>query len=216
MYDRPDTIKSILKAWQIENEPNKLSSLRWLIDEAKKLRHVKGLMGATGITTEDIIKNKQSGKFITRGNMRKEFIGSMLLYTYDPKWKEELPYYDIYPLIFPFELKEDGWLGINLHYLPPKLRQALLENLMQAFDDKKNRINITYKFLQATGTAYAPCIKRYLAGHVRSRLLIIEPEDWKKTIALPFAQFKKASQTQVWKESNTKIKSMDSGRKRRK
>ena len=30
------------------------------------------------------------------------FIGRMYLFNYDPKYKKELPYYDRFPLIFPF------------------------------------------------------------------------------------------------------------------
>src|SRR4051812_46135245 len=37
--------------------------------------------------------------------------GRMYLYNYDPKLKKKLPYYDTYPLVFPIDKKEEGFLG---------------------------------------------------------------------------------------------------------
>ena len=51
--------------------------------------------------------------------------GSMYMYFYDPKHKKTLPYYDRFPLIFPINKAKGGFLGINMHYLPPILRAPL-------------------------------------------------------------------------------------------
>ena len=45
--------------------------------------------------------------------------GGMFLFFYNPKLKDKLPYYDRFPLVIPLERYADGFLGINLHYLPP-------------------------------------------------------------------------------------------------
>ena len=44
--------------------------------------------------------------------------GEMYLFFYDPKFKNVLPYYDRMPLVLPFRVVNDGFYGINLHYLP--------------------------------------------------------------------------------------------------
>jgi hypothetical protein len=62
-------------------------------------------------------------------------IGKMYSFVYDPKTKEQLPYYDIYPLVFPIEYYNDGFLGINLHYLPPVLRARLMDALYETINN---------------------------------------------------------------------------------
>ena len=54
-------------------------------------------------------------------------IGRMYHFFYDPKHKKTLPYYDRFPLIFPFKSVRGGFLGINLHYLPLRLRAKLMD-----------------------------------------------------------------------------------------
>src|SRR4051812_17463081 len=44
-------------------------------------------------------------------NLSENSIGKMYTFMYDPKTKEELPYYDIFPLIFPIEYYSDSMLG---------------------------------------------------------------------------------------------------------
>ena len=61
-------------------------------------------------------------------------IGKMYIFTYDAKHKDTLPIWDSYPLVFPINFYSDGFLGINLHYLPPLARVAIMRNL----DDLKN------------------------------------------------------------------------------
>ena len=49
------------------------------------------------------------------------------MFFYDPKFKKTLPYYDTFPLVLPLETYNDGFLGINMHYLPIPLRVNLLD-----------------------------------------------------------------------------------------
>ena len=65
----------------------------------------------------DLIRD---GKQATR-----PFFGRLNMFFYDPKLKKKLPYYDRFPLVLPLENYNDGFLGINLHYLPIPLRIKL-------------------------------------------------------------------------------------------
>lgn len=123
-------------------------------------------------------------------------VGNMYMFVYDPKYKKTLPVYDIYPLVFPIEVYSEGFLGINLHYLPPLARIGLL----RALDDTKNnnkydestRLVVSYRLLKAYSTRFAGvenCIKRYLFGHVRSSFNYVQPTDWEKVALLPLQRF---------------------------
>lgn len=124
-------------------------------------------------------------------------IGKMIMFAYDPKYKDTLPIYDKFPLIFPLELYSDGsMLGLNIHYLSPAERLSLLNQLMKFRNNKKmddtTKLKISYDILASTrriSSLMRPCIKKYLPGHVRSRLIEIEPSEWDRVVQLPFASW---------------------------
>lgn len=133
--------------------------------------------------------------------------GSMYLFSYDPKHKETLPYYDILPLVLPFRKVPDGFYGINLHYLPYLARFKLLGELSKLATDKnmneKTKIQISWeilngssKFLSATA-----CVKHYLNNHIRSSFLKIPFTDWITASMLPVENFKKSTKEKVWRET---------------
>lgn len=131
----------------------------------------------------------------------------MYLYMYDPKLKEELPYYDTFPLTIVFRKVPGGFLGLNLHYLPPMLRMKLLGRLLEYTNDKtmSDTTKFKLKWTLLNNAARFPgvhaCVKRYLYSHVQSRIMRIHPADWKKTIMLPIDNFKKAPRNHVFSDS---------------
>ena len=119
-------------------------------------------------------------------------VGFMYHFFYDPKHKETLPYYDRFPLIFPFKrgftrqraIEEGSFLGINLHYLPPQLRARLMDGLYTISTDKtfdeNTRIRLSYEILNKASKFrfFKPCVKRYLVNRVRSRFVKINADQW--------------------------------------
>jgi hypothetical protein len=134
-------------------------------------------------------------------------VGHMYMYFYDPKWKKELPYYDQFPLVIPIEIYKDGFLGLNLHYLPYKYRAILMGKLLDLASDKKynerTKLIISYQMLKAAAKykEVSPCVKRYLKSHFRSKFLKVPPKAWQIAIFLPVERFKKAGKTRVWADS---------------
>jgi hypothetical protein len=141
----------------------------------------------------------------------RNFIGKMYFYFYDPKTKDSLPYYDRFPLVIPIEIYKDGFLGLNLHYIHPKQRLILLDNLSTILTnsnyDEKTRFRISYDYISRASKAYQamPCIKRYLFNHVRSKFLEISADEWDIAVMLPFETFVNASNSKVWTDSRKKF-----------
>lgn len=134
--------------------------------------------------------------------------GELYLFMYDPKHKETLPYYDTVPLVFPFRKLPDGFLGINIHYLPYMIRFKLLGQLDELVQNKnipeKTRIRISWDILNSS-SRYLPataCVKHYLTNQMRTRFLKIDYADWKMAAMMPLEGFKKQSKEKVWR--NTK------------
>jgi len=143
----------------------------------------------------------------------KHISGKLYMYFYNPKTKDELPYYDIFPLVFIMEVYPDGFLGLNLHYLPPDLRIILFEKLIKLTNNKRydetTRLRLSYNVIQKFGRFKwaAPCIKRYLTTHIKSDIREVSPENWELAIFLPTESFKKTIKEVVWNDSRKRIQS---------
>ena len=126
-------------------------------------------------------------------------VGNMYLYMYDPKYKATLPHWDMFPLVFPIDIYVGGFLGLNMHYLPPGARAALIRSLknLTLSDDKyntKTRLEgLTYMTLKEYGayfSGYQNCVKRYLNGHVvNGSMFMVHPSQWEYTISLPLQKW---------------------------
>ncbi len=116
----------------------------------------------------------------------------------DPKLKAILPYYDTFPLVMPIQSAPGGFLGINFHYLPIPLRMRLLETL-----DKRG-FRGDYRKLKNIREV-KPTLKHYLRKQFVSGFLELEEDDYAPSIFMPVAQFRKASASQVWRDSRRKI-----------
>ena len=119
------------------------------------------------------------------------FVGRMFIFAYDPKYKNVLPVWDKFPLVLPMETYSDGFLGLNLHYLDPYSRLALLDRLHDFINNDKynntTRFNLAYDLLSKSRRykLIEPCVKRYLYSHIMSSIIYIEPNNWETAIFLP-------------------------------
>ena len=138
----------------------------------------------------------------------KPFYGKLNMFFYDPKWKKKLPYYDTFPLVLPIERYPDGFLGINLHYLPIPLRIRLLDRLVDFSNntkfDESTRLIVDYKKLKKI-KYIKPTLHRYLAGHTKSQFRRIDADEFTIATLLPVQRFKKSNENEVWKDSRSMI-----------
>jgi len=138
-------------------------------------------------------------------------IGKMYFYFYDPKTKDSMPYYDRFPLVIPIEKYNDGFLGLNLHYIHPKHRMILLDKLSDTMSndtyDEKTKLKINYRYLAAASRIFEanPCIKRYLFTQIESRFLEITADEWDIAAMLPVESFVGATTSKVYADSRKKF-----------
>lgn len=175
--------------------------------------------GVTPRTKESIEwfrKRAQAMRRVNRNQLMKEepvelesneIVGAMYMYFYDPKTKDDLPYYDSFPLTIVVGPAEDGFYGLNLHYLPPLLRAKFLDSLMDITTNKKyddtTRFRLTYSMLKRASKYkyFKPCFKHYLNKHVRSRFARVPAPEWEIAAFLPTADFQKAGRNKVYSDS---------------
>ena len=167
-------------------------STAWYKDKIKEF----GMPGA-----QDLIRD---GK---RNN--KPFYGKLNMFFYSPKHAKTLPYYDTFPLVLPLEKYSDGFLGINMHYLPIPLRIRLLDKLVDYtnssdFTEASTRMVVDYNKLKNI-KLIRPTIHKYLSGYTKTQFRRIDADEWTIATLLPVQRFKKASDKAVWKESRSMI-----------
>jgi len=154
----------------------------WLLQKMAKLN-------PTAKDRMEIIKDREQQRTRT-------MIGRFYFFMYSAKTKEDLPYWDRFPLVIPLQRYPDGFLGLNLHYIYPRDRMILLTQLRRfatgSPNDEHTRLKMSYPILSAMSQLYraTPCVKRYLAGHVMSRYIEIPPEEWDIAATLPVQDFR--------------------------
>lgn len=175
-------------------EPRTTAARDWLMSKIKDLKP----------TRQALLNDKERLKTNT-------IIGRMYFYYYDPKLKDELPYYDRFPLVIPIERYQDGFLGLNLHYISPRQRIELLDALSDFATNSKydetTRLRLSWNKLKTVGKAFKakPCVKRYLFKHVDSRFLEITADEWDIAALLPFQNFQGATANKVYNDSRNKF-----------
>ena len=145
-------------------------------------------------------------KRVSLKSVAKPTIGGMYYYVYDAKFREKLKWFDLYPLIICIEYWEKGWIGLNLHYIPPQARQELLTALMKIGNNAESEsryMQISYNLLQQVSAdkMWKQCVHKYIENgkendpidgrtvFIKSKIIEVNPFDWEKVIYLPQEQF---------------------------
>ena len=183
---RSKYIDSVLKA-----AGNKPQSVAWFRNKIKEFGTPKSM---------DLIRD---GKRTSTPNF-----GLLNMFVYDPKLKDKLPYYDTFPLVLPIEQYNNGFLGINLHYLSIPMRIKLLDRLTNFTNnsqfDETTVIQADYSKLKNVNLI-KPCLKRYLAGNVKSKFRKVGADEFIVATLLPVQRFKKQSDNHVFGKSRGMI-----------
>jgi hypothetical protein len=184
-----------LQAFRAGITPRTKESRAWFQKKASNLRSIN----REALMQEEPLK---------RG--REEIIGSMQMFTYDPKTKDTLPYYDAFPLVVVVGPAEGGFYGLNLHYLPPILRAKMLDGLMGIATSKNSddaKFRLSYSMLQRSTKLkyFKPCFKHYLNKHVTSQFAEVLAPEWEIATFLPTADFRKRNRNKVYSDSREMI-----------
>ena len=163
-------------------------SIRWYRQKVQELlpKPQVRLMIREGIKTQKVTKRPN--------------FGMMNLFYYRPKGAAKLPYYDIFPLVIPLGRRlNDGFVGINFHYLSVPQRWLLLERLsmfqmpseLDAFDTEEGMGDVMALFWPKIRRkrGVKPIVRRYLTKYIKSYFLKIELSEMLIALAIPMERF---------------------------
>ena len=154
---------------------------------------------------QDLLPTPQVRQMIREGiknqkvTVRPNF-GTMNLFYYRPKGAAKLPYYDVFPLVIPIGRRlNDGFVGLNFHYLSVPQRWLLLERLsmfqvpseLDSFDTGEGEGDKMALFWSKIRRkrGVRPIVKRYLTKNIKSRFLKIELSEMLIALSIPMERF---------------------------
>ena len=179
-----------------ELERRSIESMKWYVGRMRKLK----------VNTDKFYKQSVMPR------TRRYLEGRMYNFFYDPIGEETLPYYDRFPLVLCMHIFPDRMMGLNLHYIQPRYRLILLDELFKYVNntdyDERTRFRVTYPILKSASKLRwgRPCFKTYLFSQVHGNALEIETEYWDIVSFLPTAQFMKKNIRSVYRDTLEKAK----------
>ena len=211
--------KSVKTTIGLIKDLKNLSTKQYTQDEIDKFNLIESIDNNLLAYKHGNIKSKLAYKYIMNNkNITSKYIlpGQVSLFTYnDPKFKDELEYYDKTPLVVFFGIfrtkdNEIREIGLNLHYFPPYTRKNVLNTIYETFksyfnkyfNEPTNKPNyiIDYKTLKhilKKNSKIAFAVKEYVPS--RRGITYIIPT---KLLPLAFyteGHFSKATMQQIYK-----------------
>ena len=191
-----DKVSDAIRTGTVGSEVKR--SAKWFQDK------IKGLEGSVrnqfSQTNAPKFYREAENKIDKKALKMRVNLGDLYAYYYNPKHKMTLPYYDTFPLIMLIGYEKETFLGLNFHYLNPKLRAILLDRVTTKVG--KGIINWT-KIVKIPQVE--PTVKRYRYDHIVRKVIPIEEKEKEIAIFLPLERFKKASKSRVWADSRKRI-----------
>lgn len=151
---------------------------RWLFEKATEAK-------TANIARKIVLSNDQRGRSVT-------ILGRMYFFKYNPLGRYTLSKYDKFPMCIPIQRYANGFLGLNLHYIPQGSRMTLIEmllktrNTFEMTDSTVMQVNYDMiKSFNKLSNLAGPCVHRYVFTQVRSRFIEIYPSEYDKAVQLP-------------------------------
>lgn len=183
------------------------SSMNWF---SKKAQNVKNITkGKINPQSDTVRKNIIKDNFATKAFKFKKS-GYIYFFNYQPPNSKNLPFYDRFPLVLSVGFRGSNVVGINLHYLPIRIRLYVMYKIVKSIANTKEnsriRMNgllssrVIRKYIMALGEEYS-------SAGIRSKIKLVTPEEFMIMAFLPLHKFAKKQAPQV----NQYIKSVLKG-----
>jgi hypothetical protein len=191
-----NTISGLRKG-NVKETPSQ-SSVNWF---SKKLQNIKNTTkGKVNPQNDSARKNIINEKFATKAFKYKKS-GYIYFFNYQPPNSRNLPFYDRFPLVLSMGFNGSNVVGINLHYLPIRIRLYVMYKVVKSIssnpkENSRIRVNsllssrVIRKYIMALG-------EEYTATGIRSKIKLVTPDEFMIMAFLPLQKFAKKQAPQV-------------------
>lgn len=205
------TTLSGLRKGKEQGKPNQ-SSVTWF---SKKLQNIKTTTkGKVNPQTDSLKKKIISEDDLAKKAFKYRKPGYIYFFNYQPPNAKNMPFYDRFPLVLTLGFGGTTMLGLNLHYIPPRIRLGLLLRILKSMSSNpkqgtKIKINsllsntLFVKYIMASSKLG---LERYDMRGIRSNIKLIAPEDFVVMAFLPVQKFAKKTDKMAYKILNNIIR----------
>lgn len=173
-----------MQAFRAGITPRTKESIQWFRKKARELFRGRAFEQRSQLMQDENISLRNR---VNKSSMQ------MYMYFYQAKHRDTLKYYDGFPLVFIMGPAKGGFMGLNLHYLPPIMRARLLDAVLAG----QGSIPPGYM---------AAAQKHYLRSQVRSKFALVDTPEWEIAAFLPMADWRGTTGDQVYRDSRRIIR----------
>ena len=176
-------------------QKKQIDAIKWLRNSMKNINN-KGKVS----DYSDILMDRTKDRKL-------KLTGQVLIFRYKASSRTKI--YDKYPLVLVIGKTENGFMGLNIHYVPPRdrLKLILLMNSLvyDTQDNQKIRIKIFSLLTKNVFAKYTNVIlNKYNTKNIMGKVKITTPEEWTNFAFLPV--FKGINPTELYSEVREEIR----------
>jgi len=140
--------------------------------------------------------------------------GKIYVFKYNPKYKNELPWYDANPVVLALDPNGNNDVGINLNLIPGYVKELLLDRVYESFSleiarkklgKKKNDavaqggLSINWEDSKDSLARYKFALRQYIPNRKIGQA-VVSYENWGKIVLCDFADLNGTTYTELIKE----------------
>ena len=144
--------------------------------------------------------------------------GKVYVFRYNPKYANELPWYDANPVVLALDPDGSNDVGINLNLLPSNVKERLLDRVYNAFESeikresvggrkndarRQNQLSISWEGAKEFLANYKFAIRQYIPNRKNSQA-VVSYENWAKIVLCDFADLNGTTYIQLVNEFRNK------------
>ena len=144
--------------------------------------------------------------------------GKVYVFRYNPKYANELSWYDANPVVLALDPDESNDVGINLNLLPSNVKERLLDRVYNAFESeikresiggkkndarRQNQLSISWEGAKEFLANYKFAIRQYIPNRKNSQA-VVSYENWAKIVLCDFADLNGTTYIQLVNEFRNK------------
>lgn len=144
--------------------------------------------------------------------------GKVYVFRYNPKYANELSWYDANPVVLALDPDGSNDVGINLNLLPSDVKERLLDRVYNAFESeikresvggkkndarRQNQLSISWEGAKEFLANYKFAIRQYIPNRKNSQS-VVSYENWAKIVLCDFADLNGTTYVQLVNEFRNK------------
>jgi hypothetical protein len=211
IIDQIKTTLSGIRKGKQEQKPSQ-NSVNWF---SKKLQTVSAATkGKVNPNRDNFKKQIINEDVLAKKAFKYKKPGYIYFFHYQPPDARKLPFYDRFPIVLSLGFAGTTMIGLNLHYLPLRIRLALMLRILKSIaanSKPSNRIRVNTLFSSPLFVKYIMAstkfgLERFDMRGIKSKIKLVTPDEFIVMAFLPVQKFVKKTDKAAYRMFNQVIR----------